>query len=146
MTPALTTLHPWQRAVLGVLLPLCFVAQQVWVPVHLALCEHLREHADGTHAAIAIAADHDEAEHAHVHEGTSEGPHRPHPADDHGDEVSELAVTRHAGHATLALVPFERASVVLLLPAHSEPLLAVDGARAPPLRAGAPPRAPPISI
>lgn len=146
MTPIFRVLHPWQRAVLGVLLPLCFVAQQVWVPVHLALCEHVREHADGVHEAIAIAPDHDASEHAHVHDGSTDGPHEPHPADDHDDEVSELAVTPKTGHSTLALVSHERTSVVRLLPAHAAPALRVEGPRAPPLRPGAPPRAPPISI
>jgi len=145
-----------QRMLVGVFACVCLVFQQCFVPLHLALNDHVVFDGLGGHA-------HSHAEHAHSHSPShaehadaqeqlasrsddSHGDHEPHPIDDHLTQLAEAAVLRAPVYVALALAPMPSALFFHELPLRGLLHDREHGPRPPPPRTAAAPRAPPIVV
>jgi hypothetical protein len=146
---------------LGAFACVCLVLQQCFVPLHLALNDHVLSNGQGGHVHSHV--EHVSANAAHTHAGDhhhgaphshqapdsddSHGDHDPHPIDDHLTQLAEAAVVRTAAHVSLSLAPTPSWVLLRNLPG-PRPLVDREQFSLPPSPrvAQAAPRAPPIAI
>jgi len=136
------------RAIVAASVALSFVLESAFVPLHLALNDHVLAGTSGahvhTHGALAHEDDGHRHDGGHSKPGQPESDHEPHPAADHRDQLAEPAVPPNFAHVSLALAP----RALTILPADARSSIRADEPdscpRPPPPRDAARPRAPPI--
>lgn len=134
----------------GALGCVCLVLQQVLVSLHLVLSCHVLS-GDLTEHVHSYAGDsHASAEHRHSQEHSrhddSDDDHRPHPIEDHLEQLGGPAVPPTLLHVAIALAPAAHEVVVLDPPTREHPCFEDCAPRPPPPTQAAAPRAPPIVV
>ena len=124
---------------------LCLLLQQVLVPLHLVLHDHVGFSEEGSgvgHTHAAHSHGHGHADSAHA----AGDDHVPHPASDHLEDFEDPVLTAWGWTGAMAVLQESDGSYEAD-GARVERLRWVERApRAPPDRRGAPPRAPPVAV